>query len=135
MTRGAGPTFSPFSFSWICEIFLKIFWSKKTQNFKIFDDFFFEIFQNFQNFPKFQVRKNRCTHPEARNLGVPSISSSVLERSEQVFILAGVEGGLVFSDFGLGQRYRQTESQRSITRFSIVALNENRPKVGITCPI
>ena len=47
----------------------------------MFDDFFFEIFsnfqilnfQNFQNFRKFQVRKNLCTHPEARNLAAAGI--------------------------------------------------------------
>ena len=56
---GPGRPSGPFSFSWICEIFLKIFWSKK--NLKIFkffdDDFFSSIFLEFQNFRNLKIFK------------------------------------------------------------------------------
>ena len=94
--------------------------------------FFFEIFQNFQNFQKFQVRE-KSLHtprgPESWRLGYQSV---VLERSEQVLILAAVEGVsfLLILYWGSMIFSEQILSVTS-TRFSIVALTENRPMVGM----
>ena len=106
---------------------------KNLKNFKNFRWFFSSKFFRIFEFSFSEFSREKSLHtprdPESWRLGYQSV---VLERSEHVLILAAVEGVsfLLILYWGSMIFSEQILSVTS-TRFSIVALTENRPMVGM----
>ena len=126
MTRGAGPTFwSVFIQLDLRNIFENILVKKNIEIFKFFDDDFFLRnfleFQNFRNLKIFKISSSKKIFARTQRAGILSarVSECRTGTFRTGFNPCGGRGSLVFSDFGLGQRYFQVTDRVSALHHSI----------------